>query len=456
MELVSSSRQHAQNVTWCPGRDLVGLVLGDSDVAAARLNAATVWRSTHASVVAAVCWKGRDGRLLACARSLSRTAPVAVVSILDAETGVRVAGAHLQPPAMSRHPLIHLFWPAASIPRNTIPARIRALRDSAIISSLPPAVIPAEPGSSPASPLDLFDRIVGSTSSQDVLIAVRRDGTVEFSLWGLFYIGSFRLTLKDNDFKEVSVLQSINTDSLDSIIFLLEVATSKEISPKRKECFVATIDTGRVFIAHGSQLCSIAYHALKLNHLVSDLEILMGFVEREYDGFNDVSRKQVQNLKEAFMRQDEMKTPLESLRFLLATGNASPALESYLCGHSLGERGLRKWKTSFTNGFTHIESCVYSGVIPLIERIIAHLTELLGYCRIGGKYTKLGLSESPVTVCIEWVLKFAKEIQAVCQSLNRDLEAHAEFFVWLTFGKAVYQQFFIFERKKGQQQATNN
>ncbi|KAJ3355946.1 hypothetical protein HDU83_002231 [Entophlyctis luteolus] len=87
--------------------------------------------------------------------------------------------------------------------------------------------------------------------------------------------------------------------------------------------------------------------------------------------------------------------PSDSLLHLLATGNAIPALESFLCGRSLGER-------IFTPS--------------------RH-----------GKYADFCLDEHSVLNIMNSVEQFSQELQYINRKLLSDLDVSKEFFQWLSF-----------------------
>ncbi|KAJ3027922.1 UNVERIFIED_CONTAM: hypothetical protein HDU68_002836 [Siphonaria sp. JEL0065] len=76
---------------------------------------------------------------------------------------------------------------------------------------------------------------------------------------------------------------------------------------------------------------------------------------------------------------------------------------------------------------------IYGTVIPVLERVLIYLSELLEFSKSAGKYADIGLFSEPIEGCIECILEFAQELQSARMSLKQDLADFNEFFLWLTF-----------------------
>ncbi|KAJ3084833.1 hypothetical protein HDU99_001909 [Rhizoclosmatium hyalinum] len=430
----------ASLVRWCPQRDLV-LISGSDGASAARLDALRrVWSVPAGAAFAAAAWQP-GGRLLAVVRKLP--APTSL-QLLDAESGKVTALAAMRPPSLNakNQPNAYItriewaqFQPNASSITNK--------QTRLLLQALPPTK-PAQNNSvigqgipSTSSTSDPFDRFVRCGTSfadpSDILVWMRDDATVEFSLWGLFYLGRFACPISKSNASasfKAKVLDCSFSHSLSQFTVAFQI---DEEGASISSCQIYTLNTDILSISH-VELCSIAFASLKLSYLVTnELGGYMTALVKEFDSFYEASQRQVANLAETFIKQHETMTPLDSLHLLLATGHAIPPLESYLCGHSLGDRGLRKWKNSFQTGYVAIESLINGSIIPSLERVMLHLSDLLGFSKMSGKYSSLGLSPAVIEACIDTVLEFVDALQRVRGVLKQEVSEFSEFFGWLTF-----------------------
>ncbi|KAJ3140464.1 anaphase promoting complex subunit 4 [Physocladia obscura] len=406
MELLSSTKTNTTAAVWCAYRDLVLIQSSAADASVARLPMlAKLW---SAKGLCAGAWQ-QDGRILATARDANS----ALVTLIEAESGKLVCPVICPPPfppGIRLAKVVHLAWFCRDMynlwrKQKTIKNRTN------IVDALPPipGIAPHKSAANPFSnsnSADAFDRLVRRIDVSDILVIIREDLTVNFNLWGLFHLGSIKILAHELN----------GGDEIES-----------------STVTIATIATP-ILHTHMSSIAIIAHHSLKLaNAVLHDLARAADTLMKEYAGFCEISARQTSSLGESFMAQDEQATPLESLEALLATGYASPALESYLGGNMLGEQGLKKWKRSLQTGYTNIELLVVGTVIPVLERLIVWLSDLLGFSRTKGQYEDIGLDEEAILRCIDTVMRFAQDLEIVRKVLCADLVDFNEFFAWLSF-----------------------
>ncbi|KAJ3075072.1 anaphase promoting complex subunit 4 [Podochytrium sp. JEL0797] len=407
-------------LAWCSRRDLV-LTLVDGATSAARLASLhkKVWLLPRAAQnnIAAAAWQPQ-GRLLAVKRDLSN-----ILFLLDAEHAKLAALIAMRPqssPVTAK--IIHLMWQESTVALNRPLVPLSAIhqlprlhshsQQRQQLSAMPPRLIPRPLSSSTHSTASL----VAETRAWNLPICSPGSVRTGPSNSGVCVVG------------KVSVIDASMSPNLSQFNMILQLETSEYL-----ECTLHTIST-RLLSTHHHELSSIAYTTLKLSHLIEkELAHSMTALQKEFDSFADASQRQVQSLEESFLKQEENMPPLDSLHLLLATGLAIPPLESYLCGHSLGDRGLRKWKNSFQTGYAHIESLLYGQIVPLLERIMIHLSDLFGFSQTPGKFGDIGLDASRIEACIQHVLAFVRDLTKLRATLHRDLTDFNEFFLWLTF-----------------------
>ncbi|KAI9332333.1 anaphase-promoting complex, cyclosome, subunit 4-domain-containing protein [Obelidium mucronatum] len=425
MQLAAAAAQPAAAAAaWCPHRDLVLLLSADA-AAVARLSLARVWTQPFnlGNAVARAAWQ-HAGRMLAVVRRQSNA-----LHLLDAEQGKLIALAAVRSINQSKSKIIHVAWDQLVLSPDLLSLSLANHKHSlAIMEALPML----KSASSNQRAPDAFDRFVRCgkmfSDPSDMLYWIREDASVEFSLWGLFYLGQFSLPKTEHATSSIKAINACLSRDFSVFHMILQ-----EEDSHLSTCKLYSIDTS-ILSTHHIEISIAAFTALKIYHLVGqELGSCMTALQKDFDSFYEASQKQIANLAETLMKQEETMPPLESLHMLLATGNAIPPLESYLCGHSLGNQGLRKWKTSFQTGYKNIEAIIHGTVVPLLERILVHLTEILECSKLGEKYHDIGLSPTLIEECIESVLEFAQNLQRVRLQLKRDLSDFNEFFLWLTF-----------------------
>ncbi|KAJ3408709.1 hypothetical protein HDV05_004780 [Chytridiales sp. JEL 0842] len=387
---------------WCPERDLFAMRSSETtggDLAVYRLNWQRIWTYTPDNkdvAISAFAWRP-DGRALAIALSNGG------ISLHDAETGSKFwsQDAIKDWKEGERYALMDWMEPAGQLEKNI---SVDPLLASSFIDDLPATILP-----SGTSNMEMFSSSENSgyilpQGSMTAIVAISNTGRVVILLWGIFKTASFFVSVPTGS--KFRPLACFFTSNLTNLTILYELQTGQDVL-----CNSITYNT-TLFQTHTDEFMLLSTLLSKYHECVICLLETFAMLEAEYDKAQAIRNQQLTLIRQKYAEEEDNAMWSEFLR-LLATGVASATLESCLC-ETLGDRGLRRWKSVLTTSISSAKRISTIFLIPICYRIMLLLSDLASFARID-RYKEMGLREGLIPSISDKVsLLFSKLSEVAC------------------------------------------
>ncbi|KAG0206766.1 hypothetical protein BGX28_001839 [Mortierella sp. GBA30] len=125
-----------------------------------------------------------------------------------------------------------------------------------------------------------------------------------------------------------------------------------------------------------------------------------------------------------------MTSPTHEFVQMLMTGHPSPSLDQYL-QHELSHHGLKRWEKSARAAYANMQRVAFECLMPACERLLIHLSDILGCSRWVERYGPLRLQEQSVYNCIKLVGDFMGVVERLLLALKVELRQFGEFENWM-------------------------
>ncbi|KAI8604868.1 anaphase-promoting complex, cyclosome, subunit 4-domain-containing protein [Dissophora ornata] len=163
-----------------------------------------------------------------------------------------------------------------------------------------------------------------------------------------------------------------------------------------------------------------------LKYLADGIQVM----QTEYTKISQMVANCIESVQSALNDNGETTTPTYEFIQLLMTGHRSTSMDQYL-QQELRRHGLRRWDRSTKAAYSSIQRVAFECLLPACERLLIHLSDILGCSRWHERYKSLRLEEAPVYNCIKIVGDFIGMIERLFSVLKVELKQFHEFENWL-------------------------
>ncbi|KAJ3151842.1 Anaphase-promoting complex subunit 4 [Irineochytrium annulatum] len=191
-----------------------------------------------------------------------------------------------------------------------------------------------------------------------------------------------------------------------------------------------TFDTS-LFFSSRSEIKFLASASLSLSLVAAHLNQALAMLESEYSSVKEFSATQVDAIECKLRDHGESESPFYVFTSFLACGRPSPALEAYL-RNTLGEKGIKRWKTVVETGYANIKRLISVHVLPAYRRLLVLLSELLGLSRLEDYFLKVGLAEAGVLAAAKRAKEHFALYNRLLAEVDTDLDNFENFINWIT------------------------
>ncbi|ORZ07941.1 anaphase-promoting complex, cyclosome, subunit 4-domain-containing protein [Lobosporangium transversale] len=245
--------------------------------------------------------------------------------------------------------------------------------------------------------------------------------TALLKAYGLGYIAAV-------DILQMDISLDLSELTFDALVSYQHLSTeSDEVGGKRLVQITVTSD-----LLH-RQSREIRVLGLKRRPIINLLKYIsdsLRVLEAEFKRISQLNEDCTDSLQRALTNNGEATTPTYEFLQLLVTGLPSPSMDYYL-QQELRRDGLKRWNESVRAAHTNIHRVAFECMIPACERLLIHLSDILGCSRWGERYRPLRLEEAAVRDSIKAVGDFVGLIEHLFLVLKVEIKRFSEFENWL-------------------------
>ncbi|KAF9427015.1 Anaphase-promoting complex subunit 4 [Podila epigama] len=271
-----------------------------------------------------------------------------------------------------------------------------------------------------------------SSAVMNVLFSANLQGHFKLRLFGGFDMKSLSLldmlgAYSPHDFQAVDILAAdIRADLSELSVIALG---SSSANSTRKHILRVTIDTGTLQ-RHAREIRSLGVRTKPMNHLLTYMGECLEVMKKDYEKVSQLAENCRDSVKECLSNNDESGDATSEFLQLLLTARPSVSMDQYL-QQELGHHGIKRWEKSAMAAHENIRRVAFECLLPACERLMVHLTDILGYSRWSERYSPLGLKETRIYNCIRQAGDFIGMIERLFQVLKVEVKLFSEFKNWL-------------------------
>ncbi|ESO10660.1 hypothetical protein HELRODRAFT_167167 [Helobdella robusta] len=399
---------------WSPKMDLIALSMATGEVCLFRLSWQKVWsipKINENVFVSCLAWRP-DGKVLSVGHTNGK---VKLYSIEDASLIIEHN--------ISDKPITSMCWVADSSPDKPIPENVKysfeslKLHDgfkdasSEYLPELPPLQNSQEGCKSTANIMRLKD-----LNNLNILV-ISSASFVKFYAFGIISIGyldtyrDIKEILNVNLSDSLVIFNVVGLSAKDSDVIVLITHNCEELSKNKEE---------------------IKLMSLKLGEVLTLIKYMFEVIKQMSEVWEDILLEIESKLKK--FAKDKFEASGHSLRYellrLLLYGNPSDDLKIFM-QFDLKKQTLTKLGNSVQNSYSQIQKLLVKNFTIVVEKILFHLTGLLGLSRWPDKFLDLGLDEKLLEEAMSTtgalIIK-SNEVQRVIDVSIRNFSA---FYAWL-------------------------
>ncbi|KAF9976193.1 hypothetical protein BGZ73_008975 [Actinomortierella ambigua] len=153
-------------------------------------------------------------------------------------------------------------------------------------------------------------------------------------------------------------------------------------------------------------------------------------MESEYKRVLRYSEDCIETIEQNLSDNGVTSTPALEFTRLLLTGIPSPSIDQYI-QRELGHEGILQWDRGARSAFGTVRRVAFENLVPACERLLVHLTDILGYSQWKERYSALAIMEQDVYDCIKAVGDFMGIIEELFRCVKEQQTQFLEFKNWL-------------------------
>ncbi|CAO3567166.1 unnamed protein product, partial [Mortierella alpina] len=276
-----------------------------------------------------------------------------------------------------------------------------------------------------------------SSDIMNVLFVGNDLGQFSLRLYGGFETDSISLPkLLDaygvRGYKALNLLKTdIRLDLSEMIIIALgsRPESAEDRSPVESRMLQISLTSDLLF-SHSREVRMLGLKKRPVNYLLSYLREAYEVIHAEYNKISQLTENCVERVQQNLTDNGEMTSPTHEFVQMLMTGRPSSSLDQYL-QHELSHHGLKRWEKSAKAAYANMQRVAFECIIPACERLLIHLSDVLGCSRWTERYGPLQLDEQSVYNCIKLVGDFMGFIEQLLLALKVELKQFSEFENWM-------------------------
>ncbi|KAG0367349.1 Anaphase-promoting complex subunit 4 [Gamsiella multidivaricata] len=295
--------------------------------------------------------------------------------------------------------------------------------------------------SAPIQEADIDGIAEESSDVMNVLFAGDNQSCFKLRMFGEFETGSISLldlmgVYGNKNFKLLDILKAdIQADLSELVIIaagsrLQDRTSSTEDIRKGDRCLLQITVSSELLHRHSLETRTLGLKQRPVNFLLRYLSDGFQVMRAEYRKITQMAEDCIESVQRALTDNGEMTAPTYEFIQLLMTGRPSPSMDHYL-QQELRRHGLRRWDKSVKAAYSNMQKVAFECLLPACERLLIHLSDILGCSRWTDRYRPLQLEEGPVYNCIKIVGDFVGLLERLFIVLKMEMKQFSEFENWL-------------------------
>ncbi|GAB2298726.1 Anaphase-promoting complex subunit 4 [Dionaea muscipula] len=430
---------------WNPEKDLLAMVTEDSKVLLHRFNWQRLWTISPGKCVTSLCWRP-DGKAIAIGLEDG------MISLHDVENGKLLR-------SMKSHAasVVCLTWEEddGDQTRNEVgPVFSYEDRTSRFFPPAPraprlPTVVSGDPNIMDENEDSFWELLNSSHQHFNILCSAGADGSICFSVFGIFPIGEinlhkipFRNPLWDKQVMHRILKPFIHKVGLSKDLCHLVTMCSGELEHDYAEsrheglsdpgalglhCLV--MDTS-MFWKRKNELNQVAQQATNVEHLTEVIRTSVSVMHKQWCDAMHTFHEKFNSLSTLIVSHGLDSSPQEEFLSLLGGARTSPPVHQFLV-NSLGEAGLKRVTKVVCGAGKELQRIVLDHLQPAVEIIGFRMGELRGLSRWHARYGVLGLDEKLIDDATEKVGMLLVQVERFLRVLSSVVVQFSNFFNWL-------------------------
>uniref|UniRef100_A0A9I9DWK3 Anaphase-promoting complex subunit 4 n=1 Tax=Cucumis melo TaxID=3656 RepID=A0A9I9DWK3_CUCME len=427
---------------WNPEKDLLAMVTEDSKILLHRFNWQRLWTISPGRSIKSLCWRP-DGKVIAVGledgtvllhdvengkllRSLKSHA-VAVVSLNWVEDSQLITDKN-EILSTYEDRTRRIFPPAPTIPRM-------------------PGLVSGDTGFIDDSE-DSFTELSNSSQQRfNILCSGDKDGSICFSIFGVFPIGKINIhelhiPLQDASASCHLLNAEIYKVALSKDFCRLVVMCSGELvghghDPRKRQITVQgvhgmhslVLDTS-IFRKRKSELHQVAQQASNIGELTEVIRVSLSVMSKQWSDAMHTFREKFDSLSTLIVNHGLDSSAQEEFLSILGGARTSPPVHQFLV-NSLGEVGAKRVSKAISGAGSELQLIVLDHLQPAAEIIGFRMGELLGISRWRARFQGVGLDEKLMHNATEKVGTLLVQVERFMRVLSTVLQQFSNFFNWL-------------------------
>ncbi|XP_020541301.1 anaphase-promoting complex subunit 4 isoform X2 [Jatropha curcas] len=429
---------------WNPEKDLLAMVTEDSKVLLHRFNWQRLWTISPGKCITSLCWRP-DGKAIAVGLEDG------TISLHDVENGKLLRSLKSHTVAV-----VCLNWEEDGQLKRIDCCNFSTYEDRTPRFFPPAPRPPRMPGvvSGDAGFMDdnedSYQELSNSSYQQfNILCSADRDGSICFSIFGIFPIGKINV----HDFSvpapfvdKQSVYQLMNASSckvalskdLRHMIVMCSGELNDNMVGSRENQMAGDVMHGShglvldtsIFSKRKSELHQLAQQASNIEELTEVIRASLSVMSTQWSDAMRVFHEKFDSLSNLIVDHALDSSPQEEFLSLLGGARTSPAVHQFLV-NTLGEVGVKRVSKVVCGAGKELQRIVLDHIQPAAEIIAFRMGELRGLSRWRARYQGIGLDEMLINNATEKSGMMLVQIERFMRVLSSVEQQFSNFFNWL-------------------------
>ncbi|GMP74851.1 hypothetical protein CsSME_00032130 [Camellia sinensis var. sinensis] len=420
---------------WNPEKDLLAMVTEDSKILLHRFNWQRLWTVSPGKCITSLCWRP-DGKVIAVGLEDG------TISLHDVENGKLLRSLKSHTVAV-----VCLNWEEDGTKNGDNSGDIKTYEDrtSRFFPPAPrvprmPGVVPGDTGFMDESE-DSFRELSNSSHQRfNILCSGDKDGSICFSIFGIFPIGKVNIhkfSLSNQPVDNHILCRLLNASickvALAKDLCHLVVICSGELSEEPSKSPISgcdllglhclVLDTS-IFWKRKNELHQVAQQASNIEDLTEVIRASLSVMCKQWSDAMHTFHEKFDSLSTLIIDHGLDSTPQEELLSLLGGARTSPPVHQFLV-NSLGEAGLKRVAKVVCGAGKELQLIVLDHLQPAAEIIGFRMGELRGLSKWRARFQGIGLDETLINNATEkagilliQIERFMRVLSSVVQQVS--------------------------------------
>ncbi|KAM7255303.1 hypothetical protein ACFE04_020544 [Oxalis oulophora] len=430
---------------WNPDKDLLAIVTeDDSKLILHRFNWQRLWTISPGKCITSLCWRP-DGKAIALGLEDG------TLSFHDVENGKLLTTLNSHTVAV-----VCLNWEEDAHLDDSANISTYEDRTSRFLPPHPrvprmPGLVSGDNGFIDGHEDSFREPSIPSHQRFNVLCSGDKDGSICFSIFGIFPIGKINIhnfcaltPNLDNRVMHRLVNASIHKVSLSKDLCRLIIVCSGELDEVEVESretqmdchsmdmhglHCLALDTS-IFSKRKNELHQVAQQASNIEDLNEVIRASLSVMYKQWSDAMHTFHEKFDPLSSLIVDHGLDSSPQEEFLSLLGGARTSPPVHQFLV-NSLGESGMKRVSKVVSSAGKELQHIALDHLQPAAEIIAFRVGELRGLSRWRARYKAIGLDESLVNDATEKAGMLLIQIERFMKVLSSVVQQFSNFFNWL-------------------------